>query len=57
MKRLRAIAVMLLCMWLMICVTSCVVSDHQDNGNHYGWQKNANNPHNANSTNPGKSNK
>ncbi|MFC2087264.1 hypothetical protein ACFLSA_03775 [Bacteroidota bacterium] len=35
-------------------MTSCAVYLHKDNGRHKGWYKNPNNPHNPNSTKPGK---
>ena len=40
-----------------VSLTSCVVvppvAVKKDNGKHKGWYKNTNNPHNANTTNPG----
>lgn len=35
--------------------TACVVVYKKDNGKRKGWNKNPNNPHHPNSTNPGKS--
>ena len=39
----------------LLSQTSCVVVHKSDNGKHKGWYKNPKNPHNPNSTNPGKS--
>jgi hypothetical protein len=55
MKIVRTITTLALCMMLIVGVTSClVVSTQHDNGKHKGWNKNSNNPHHPNSTNPGK---
>jgi hypothetical protein len=63
MKTFRKAAILVLCMWLLIGLTSCAVfvtrndgkrvSDTRDNGKHKGWFKNPNNPHNPHTTNPG----
>ena len=55
MKTFRTVAIIVLCMGLLFSTTSCVVHVQKDNGKHKGWNKNSNNPHNPNSTNPGKS--
>jgi hypothetical protein len=39
----------------LVSTTSClVVRETSDNGRHRGWDKNTNNPHNPNTTNPGR---
>ena len=55
MRTLRKIVAIVLCIGLLSGATSCVVFVKRDNGNHKGWFKNPNNPHNPMSTNPGKS--
>lgn len=55
MKIFKAIAVVALCTGLMIGTNSCLHVVHQDNARQGGWykQKNSNNPHHPNTTNPG----
>jgi hypothetical protein len=53
MKILRAIALLILSLGLLINATSCVVLAKKDNGNHLGWYKNPHNPHHPQSNNPG----
>ena len=57
MKKLKTIIALMLCMGILLNLVSCAVFYKKDNGNHNGWYKNHNNPHNPNSTNPGKSGK
>ena len=56
MKTFRAVAILFLCLVLLFSVSSCIVFLKKDNGNHRGWYKNQNNPHNPNSINKGESN-
>jgi hypothetical protein len=46
---------------IIVSVSSCVAvvstDAPHDNGKHKGWYKNRNNPHNPNSTNPGRGKK
>ena len=51
MKTLKTILTLVFCMGLLINLSSCVIHHH---GKHKGWNKNSNNPHHPNSTNPGK---
>ncbi len=55
MKPFRTVIILALCAGLLFSVTSCTVFVKKDNGKHKGWFKNPNNPHNQDSTNPGKS--
>lgn len=57
MKRLKTIAVLVLCLGFLFSTTSCVVLVKDDNGKHKGWFKHSHNPHHPNSTNPGKNKK
>ena len=54
MRIARTITLLLLCFVLLFSVTSCATFVHHDNGKHKGWYKNTHNPHNPNTTNPGK---
>jgi hypothetical protein len=56
MKTIRTVVILLLCLGFLLSVNSCVVFLRKDNGNHKGWYKNQNNPHNPYSTNKGKPN-
>jgi len=38
----------------VFATSSCATFVHQDSGRHKGWNKNSNNPHHYNTTNPGK---
>jgi hypothetical protein len=55
MKKFRTLVILSLCTMLLFSATSCAVFVKKDNGQHKGWYKNSNNPHNPNSTNPRKS--
>jgi hypothetical protein len=55
MKIIRKVAIMALFIQALFSMTSCFVVLPQDQGNHNGWYKNSNNPHNPLSTNPGHS--
>jgi hypothetical protein len=58
MKNFQKAAAYLLCTILIIGSSSCLVISHRSNaGGKPGWNKNTNNPHNPNTTNPGKGNK
>lgn len=50
----KIITILVLCFGLLISVPSCTVFVKKDNGQHKGWNKNPNNPHHPQSTNPGK---
>lgn len=52
---MKTLAISVLCIGLLLNLTSCLVLVNKDNGKHKGWYKNPNNPHHPNSTNPGKS--
>lgn len=54
MKLFRKVAMAVLCMGFLFSATSCAVMVKGNNGQHKGWNKNSNNPHHYNSTNPGK---
>jgi len=54
MKRLGKIVMLTACLGFMLNLSSCVVYVKKDNGKHKGWYKNPNNPHNPQTTNPGK---
>jgi hypothetical protein len=54
MKILKITLITLLLSFIISSGTSCVAY-RKDNGKHKGWFKNPNNPHNPNTTNPGKS--
>jgi hypothetical protein len=54
-KTLEIVVVLILCIVFLFNATSCFVLVKKENGKHQGWYKNPNNPHNPNSTNPGKS--
>jgi len=45
MKSLKLIIALVLCTFLLNCVTTHRVYLRKDNGNHFGWYKNPNNPH------------
>lgn len=47
------IAAILLCIGIMIHTSSCLVLVKKEHSKP-GWNKNSNNPHNPNTTNPGK---
>ncbi len=53
MKQFKTIAILIMLTSFLFSNSSCVVAYRKDNGNHNGWYKNQNNPHNPNSTNPG----
>lgn len=55
MKNLRLVVIMIVLTTFLFSTTSCVVYPKSNNGQHNGWFKNRNNPHNQNNTNPGKS--
>ena len=55
MNPFKNIAFLLLLAAFILSNSSCTVVK-QDNGEHKGWYKNTNNPHNPNSPNPGKGN-
>jgi len=46
MKRIRIISALILMVILSAGISSCVVQSKHDNGQHKGWFKNPNNPHN-----------
>jgi len=52
-KSITKIAIGLSILLFVAATNSCVVFYKKDNGNHKGWNKNPNNPHHPNSTNPG----
>lgn len=54
MKAVKLILILFFCAGLIFSTTSCTVITPKNNGNHKGWYKNSNNPHNPNSTNTGK---
>lgn len=54
MKVFKSSVVIIFISAFLLSLTSCVVLSPSNNGNHKGWFKNTNNPHNPNSTNPGK---
>jgi hypothetical protein len=56
MKTMRTLAALFICAGFLVGTTSCFVVTRKDNGKHKGWNKNTNNPHNPNTTNPGKGN-
>jgi hypothetical protein len=58
MKKLKMIIPILLSMILVINLTSCflIVNEKKDNGQHKGWYKNTNNPHNILTTKKGHGN-
>ncbi len=56
MKQFKTIACIIMLTAFFLSNSSCVVVHGNDNGKHKGWFKNTKNPHNPNSTNPGKGN-
>jgi hypothetical protein len=50
MKKLKVFIPIILSMIIMLNLTSCflILNDKKDNGQHRGWYKNQNNPHNPN---------
>jgi len=70
MKTIRVLALLIVCIWFIISISSCAVTVRGDNGHHArhhhnetytvypgssgGSHEKHNNPHNYNSTNPGK---
>ncbi|MCD6068295.1 MAG: hypothetical protein K0S33_3121 [Bacteroidetes bacterium] len=54
MKAIKFTIASLLISFLLVPQLSCIVTTRHDNGKHKGWYKNPNNPHNPNTTNPGK---
>ena len=56
MNNIRKFGFILLCTLLLFGATGCYTTGKKDNGNHKGWYKNTNNPHNPKSKkNKGKS--
>lgn len=53
MKKFLSMLALALCIGFLVSTASCVVKKH-DNGKHKGWYKNKKNPHNPETTNPGK---
>ncbi|MGZ4097916.1 MAG: hypothetical protein ACXVNM_03515 [Bacteroidia bacterium] len=53
MKSIKIVPIFLLSVLFLFGTTACLVV-RTDNGNHRGWYKNTNNPHNPLSTNPGR---
>lgn len=59
MKTFKSLIALILFSVILTGFSSCLVlrtTEHGDNGNHRGWYKNSNNPHNPNTTNPGNGN-
>jgi hypothetical protein len=54
--KIRKFILLLFLIGLILSATSCVVVSPGHSGNHEGWNKNSNNPHHSNSTNPGNAN-
>lgn len=54
MKVVKLIIAVVFSIGLVFGTSSCATFVHQDSGQHRGWNKNSNNPHHYNSTNPGK---
>ncbi len=55
MKALKMITVSVLLLVLSLSQTSCLVVHHRhSSGTPKGWNKNTNNPHHPNTTNPGR---
>ena len=54
MKKVKLFAVVIMSAGLLLGTSSCFIAVSKDNGQHKGWYKNPNNPHNPNTTNPGK---
>lgn len=54
MKPFKIITATTLFIVCLLSQTSCLIVHETDNGTHKGWYKNTNNPHNPNTTNPGK---
>jgi hypothetical protein len=52
-KLFKIFTVLILCAGLIFSTSSCAVYVKDDNGQHKGWNKNSNNPHHSNTTNPG----
>lgn len=48
------ITAILLCIGVMLQASSCLVLVKKEHSGKPGWNKNTNNPHNPNTTNPGK---
>lgn len=55
MKKIKRIVAVGLCIGILTNFSSCLVFVGKENGQKKGWNKNSNNPHHPNSTNPGKS--
>jgi hypothetical protein len=56
MKKVKLILAIALVMFYLMSLTSCFAPPRgfPGHGNPKGWNKNSNNPHHPNSTNPGK---
>jgi len=54
MKKISKLFVIVMCLSFLFYTTSCVVLVPKDSGKHKGWYKNKNNPHNPQTTKPGK---
>jgi hypothetical protein len=55
MKKFKSGAALIFLLVFLFSATSCSVYFKKDNGNHNGWYKNSNNPHNSIGSKPGKS--
>jgi hypothetical protein len=55
MKTLKTIIKLTLCATVLFSTSSCFVFVGHSDGGKRGWHKNTNNPHNPQTTNPGKS--
>ena len=53
MKVFKLVIAVIFSIGLVFGTSSCATFTHHDSGQHRGWNKNSNNPHHYNSTNPG----
>lgn len=53
MKLIKPVFGLIISTGLLLGTTSCFIVHKTDHGNHRGWNKNTNNPHHPNTTNPG----
>jgi len=54
MKVVKLIIAVVFSIGFVFATSSCATFVHQDSGRHKGWNKDSNNPHHYNTTNPGK---
>ena len=50
MKKIKKVFALLLGIFFMFSVSSCIIIQQKDHGKHLGWYKNKNNPHNPHTT-------